>query len=70
LGKHLSNSNQRIRPDAYKYLALAYKAKGDIETAKVTMNQALLYMADEVIPWDVENKKTEFFELYEELGCL
>jgi tetratricopeptide (TPR) repeat protein len=69
-GEAFIERNRRILPDVYKYLALAYKAKGDIETAKVTMNRALLYMADEVIPWDEENKKAEFFELYEELGCL
>ena len=38
-------------PQVHKYVALALKAKGDIEAARRTMSQAVLYET----PWDDEN---------------
>jgi tetratricopeptide (TPR) repeat protein len=38
-------------PQAHKYVALSYKAKGDLETAIKLMSQAVLYET----PWDDEN---------------
>jgi tetratricopeptide (TPR) repeat protein len=46
----------------YKYMALSYKAKGDLDKAIETMNKAVLYET----PWD-EKYQVEAFKLYEEL---
>ena len=58
----------RRMPGYYKYVALAYKRKGDIQAAKDTANRGLLYLVvDETRPWDDETTKAELFDLYEEL---
>jgi hypothetical protein len=62
-------TQDRRMPGYYKNVALAYKAKGDIEAAKDTMSRSAL-RADEMRPWDEENTKAEFFDLYEELRAL
>jgi Tfp pilus assembly protein PilF len=53
----------RVKPEVYTGLALAYKANGDIEQAKNTMKQALLY----AISWHDEFAKARCLELYDEL---
>jgi len=43
----------RDEPGIHKYVALAQKAKGDIDAAKTTISQAILYEQD----WHFENTK-------------
>jgi tetratricopeptide (TPR) repeat protein len=40
---------------AHKYVALAHKAKGDLQQARRTMNRAVLYET----PWDEDNRRTQ-----------
>lgn len=49
-------------PNVHKYLALAQKAQGDLQTAVDTMNRAALYET----PWDDDHRE-EVLQLYEQL---
>ena len=58
---NMGTDRYRVGAGVHKYLALAYKAKGDIDEAKKVMTMAILYERH----WDRDNREQNSLTIFD-----